>query len=84
MRQPSELEYRYVLPYTAPTHHGEFTELHILDATLCSCSHDFTLFLILLKPAFYLHASSHLALPISPWGNNGSAVSEEGSGVTLL
>lgn len=73
-----------MLPYTPSTHHGEFTEFYILNIILCSCSKDFTLFLNLLKPAFHFHASSHLALPISPWDNNGSAVSEEGNRVTLL
>lgn len=60
------------------------SELYVLNIILCSCSKDFTLFLTLLKPAFHFHASSHLALPISPWDNNGSAVSEEGNRVTLL
>lgn len=75
MTQPCELGVQACLPHTAQTHHGEVIELSILNTTLCSCSKDSTLFFVLLKPAFYFHASNHLALPISPWrapttGNN--------------
>lgn len=42
-----------------------FIQLYILNNALCSCSKGSSSPFLLLKPAFYSHASNHLTLPIS-------------------